>query len=61
MQDKYLKRHRGRSSNYFTCNPCGAPAKFGGDWRSPYVKYLYDFFLKVLSQQTSLRETKDNI
>jgi hypothetical protein len=30
-----VKRHRGRSSNYFTCNPCGAPAKFGGDWRSP--------------------------
>jgi hypothetical protein len=32
-----VKRHRGRSSNYFTCNPCGAPAKFGGDWRSPLI------------------------
>jgi hypothetical protein len=26
-----VKRHRGKCSNYFTCNPCGAPAKFGGD------------------------------
>jgi hypothetical protein len=30
-----VKRHRGRSSNYFTCNPCGAAAKFGDDWKSP--------------------------
>jgi hypothetical protein len=34
-----VKRHRGRSSNYFTCNPCGAPEKFGGDWRSPMETY----------------------
>jgi hypothetical protein len=30
-----VKCHLGGSSNYFTSNTCGAPAKFGGDWKSP--------------------------
>jgi hypothetical protein len=48
-----VKRLRGRSSNYFTCNTCGAPAIFGGDWRSPYPpKVRLEFTALILNLQT---------
>jgi hypothetical protein len=51
-----VKLYRGSSSNYFTCNPFGAPAKFCGVCRSPLVliKILHIRWHSVFSHLISI-------
>jgi hypothetical protein len=49
-----VKRHRGRRSNYFTCNTCGATARFIGDWRSPFNLRIFFKYSKVKENKKKL-------